>query len=155
MTTAPDGRGGSAARPSRLYPLERAGNHCTGGWVGPQDRSGWAENLVLTRIRSRTVQPAVSRYTDWATRPTCPVTLNVLYLIHSIWYNKICTVVRLNENCKITSFVCHYVTFSYQEGKSLTCFNSTFCECATFFWRKCVTNVRTSQYIVSFLNWCI
>ena len=31
---------------------------------GPQDRSGRAENLVPTAIRSRTVQPVVSRYTD-------------------------------------------------------------------------------------------
>ena len=31
--------------------------------------AGWAENLVPTRIRSRTVQPVVSRYTDWATGP--------------------------------------------------------------------------------------
>ena len=29
-----------------------------------------AENLVPTGIRSRTVQPAVSRYTDWATGPS-------------------------------------------------------------------------------------
>ena len=33
---------------------------------GPQDRSGRAVNLVPTGIRSRTVQPVVSRYTDWA-----------------------------------------------------------------------------------------
>jgi len=37
---------------------------------GPQGWSGWTENLVSTGIRSRTVQPVVSRYTDWATRPT-------------------------------------------------------------------------------------
>ena len=36
----------------------------------PQGRSGWAENLVPTGIRSRAVQPLVSRYTDWATRLT-------------------------------------------------------------------------------------
>ena len=36
----------------------------------PQGRFGRAENLVSTGIRTRTVQPAVSRYTDWATRPT-------------------------------------------------------------------------------------
>ena len=35
---------------------------------GPQGRSGRAENLVPTGIRSRTVQPVVSRYTDWANR---------------------------------------------------------------------------------------
>jgi len=34
-------------------------------WLGgPQGRSGRAENLVPTGIRSRTVQPVVSRYTD-------------------------------------------------------------------------------------------
>ena len=53
--------------------------HCTPGKTrypfcgrlgGPQDRSGRAENLVPTGIRSRTVQPAVSRYTDWTTRFT-------------------------------------------------------------------------------------
>jgi len=37
---------------------------------GPQGRSGGAENLVPTGIRSRTVQAVVSRYADWATRPT-------------------------------------------------------------------------------------
>jgi len=31
---------------------------------GPQDQSGWVENLVSTGIQSRTVQPVVSRYTD-------------------------------------------------------------------------------------------
>ena len=36
------------------------------GWApGPVWR---AENLAPTGIRSRTVQPLVSRYTDWATR---------------------------------------------------------------------------------------
>jgi len=32
--------------------------------------AGWAENLIPIGIRSRTFQPVVSRYTDWATRPT-------------------------------------------------------------------------------------
>ena len=37
------------------------------GWApGPVWTGG---NLVPTGIRSRTVQPLVSRYTDWATRP--------------------------------------------------------------------------------------
>jgi len=37
---------------------------------GPQGRSGSAENLFPTGIRSRTVQLVVSRYTDWATGST-------------------------------------------------------------------------------------
>ena len=48
----------SAPRPGRLYPRERTGTHVAGGW------SGRAENLFPTGIRSRTVQPVVSRYTD-------------------------------------------------------------------------------------------
>jgi len=42
----------------------RPGTYCIGGWVGPQGQSGQAENLVPIGIRSRTVQPVVSRYTD-------------------------------------------------------------------------------------------
>jgi hypothetical protein len=55
----------STARPNRtLYPRERHGTHCTGGWVGVRaslDRRGKSRP---TGIRSRTVQPVVSRYTD-------------------------------------------------------------------------------------------
>jgi hypothetical protein len=53
-----------------FYPRERPGTHCTWGWVGP--RAGLD---VCEKSRSppgfdpRTVQPAASRYTDWATRP--------------------------------------------------------------------------------------
>jgi len=70
MTVALEGGEWSAARPGRIlhpgktrYPLYRRPG-------GSQDRSGRAENLVPTGIRSRTVQSAVSRKTDWATRPT-------------------------------------------------------------------------------------
>ena len=46
---------------------------------GPQGRSGQAENLVPTGIRSRTVEPVVSHYTDWATRPTAICVLVSIY----------------------------------------------------------------------------
>ena len=39
-------------------PPERPGTHFTGGWVGPRAGMGG------TGIRSRTVKPVVSRYTD-------------------------------------------------------------------------------------------
>jgi hypothetical protein len=39
------GVGGSAPHPSCLYPQERPGTHCTGGWEG-------AENLAPTGIQS-------------------------------------------------------------------------------------------------------
>jgi len=49
---------------------------------GPQGRSGRAENLVPTGIRSRTVQPVVSRYTDWATRPIYYIYVYILYYMY-------------------------------------------------------------------------
>ena len=61
MTAALEGGEWSAARPGRTlhpgetrYPLYRK-------LGGPQGRSGRAENLVPTGIRSRTVQPVVSK----------------------------------------------------------------------------------------------
>jgi len=47
---------------------------------GPQGRSWRAENLVPTGIRSRTIQPVVSRYTDWATRPIITLYYNIIIL---------------------------------------------------------------------------
>jgi hypothetical protein len=53
-----------------FIPRERPGTHCTGGWVGPKAGLAGAENLAPTGIRSPDPQPVISRYTDWATRPT-------------------------------------------------------------------------------------
>jgi hypothetical protein len=97
--------------PWPLYPWERPGTHCTGGWVGPRAGLDGCEKsrptgiffycLRLFRVMyfvlvfdeglrvvdfsimknptasvgsefdPRTVQPVVSRYTHWATRPLC------------------------------------------------------------------------------------
>ena len=54
----------SAARPGRTLPLGKTRYPLCGRLSGPQGRSGRAENLVPTGIRSRTVQPVVRRYTD-------------------------------------------------------------------------------------------
>jgi hypothetical protein len=43
----------SASRPGRSLPRERAGTHCTGGWVGPGPVWTGAENPIPTGIRSR------------------------------------------------------------------------------------------------------
>ena len=68
MTAAPEGGERSAARPGRTLPPGKTQYPFYRRLGGPQGRSGRAENLVLARIRSRTVQPVVSRYTDWATK---------------------------------------------------------------------------------------
>jgi hypothetical protein len=70
MTSALERGELSGARPGRTLPPEKDPVPIVQRLGGPQDRSGLVENLVPTGIRSRTVQPLVSRYTDWATRPT-------------------------------------------------------------------------------------
>ena len=70
MTAALEGGEWSAARPGRTLPPGKARYPLYRRLGGPQGRSGREENHVPTGIRSRTVQPVVSRYTDWATRPT-------------------------------------------------------------------------------------
>jgi len=70
MTAALEGGERSAARPGRTLPPGKTRYPFYRRLGGPQGRSGRAENLVPTGIRSRTVQPVVNRYTDWATRPT-------------------------------------------------------------------------------------
>ena len=80
MTVALEGGEWSAARPvdttpgRNRYPFYRR-------LGGPQGRSGRTENLVPTGIRSRTVQPVNSRYTDWATRPA-PIVVVVFIVTH-------------------------------------------------------------------------
>ena len=70
MTAAVEGAEWSAARHGRTLPPRKKRYPFYRRLGGPQGRSGRAENLVPTWIRSWTVQPVVSRYTDWATRPT-------------------------------------------------------------------------------------
>jgi len=70
MTVALEGGEWSAARPGRTLPPEKSRYPFYRRLSGPQGRSGQSESLVPTGIGSRTVQPVVSRYTDWATRPT-------------------------------------------------------------------------------------
>ena len=79
MTAALEGGEWSAARPSRTLPPGKTWYPFYRRLGGPQDRSGRAENLVPTGIRSRIVQPVVSRYIDWATRPTSCLKYNIKY----------------------------------------------------------------------------
>jgi hypothetical protein len=54
------------ATPPPLYPRERPGTLCTGGWVAPGQVWTDAENLAPNVIPSRTVQPVASRHTHYA-----------------------------------------------------------------------------------------
>jgi hypothetical protein len=46
LTSALDGGWVINATPRQLYPRERPGTHCTGGWVGPRAGLDCAENLA-------------------------------------------------------------------------------------------------------------
>ena len=70
MTAPLEGGEWSAARTGRTLPPGKTRYPFYMRLGGPQGRSGRAENLVRTGIRSRTVQPVVTRYTDWATGHT-------------------------------------------------------------------------------------
>jgi hypothetical protein len=48
-----------------LYPQERPGTHCTGGWVDPRaGLDGCGKSRPPPGFDPRTVQPVASRYTD-------------------------------------------------------------------------------------------
>jgi len=89
MSAALEGGEGSAARPGRTLPPGKTRYPFYRRLGGPQGRSGRAENLVPTGIRSRIVQPVVSRYTDWATRPTLSILKcdNVVFGV--LWFNNV------------------------------------------------------------------
>jgi len=55
---------GQQHAPAALYPRERTGTHFCERLGGHQDRSGRSENIVPNGIRSRIVQPVVSRISD-------------------------------------------------------------------------------------------
>ena len=80
------------ATPRPLYPRERPGTHCIGGWVGPRaGLDGGGKSRLPTGFDTRTVQPVASRYTDWAipARRECGWGLNI-----SASMNIVCIVVN-------------------------------------------------------------
>ena len=92
MTVALEGGEWSTARPSRSLPLGKTRYPLYRKLGGPQGRSWRAENLVPTGNRSRTVQPVLSRYTDWATRPRY---IYIYVYIYIYIYNPF-----IEKNCK-------------------------------------------------------
>jgi len=67
--------------PRQLYPGEKdPGSHCIGSWVGHKCRSGRVRKISpLSGIDSRTVQPVVSLYTEYAILTQGAGVLNYLY----------------------------------------------------------------------------
>ena len=86
MTVALEGGEWWAACPGRTLPAGKTRYPFYRRLGEPQGWSGRVENLVPTGIRSRTVQPVVSCYTDWATQPkkTYSVLSNISADTHGI-----------------------------------------------------------------------
>jgi hypothetical protein len=65
VTPALDGVDGQRYTPAALYPRERPGTRCIGGWVGPRGRSGRVQKISPPQgFDPLAVQPVASRYTD-------------------------------------------------------------------------------------------
>jgi len=93
MTAAIEGDEWSAARLGRNLPPGKTRYPFYRRLGGPQGRSGRAENLVPTGIRSRTFQPVVSRhqqtclenfYQIW--KGSCEIYWNTVYECHKYSY---------------------------------------------------------------------
>jgi len=67
-TSSLEGGEWSAARPGPNLPRKIPGTHCTEGWVGPRAGLDGRKISPPPGFDPPTVQPVVSRYTDWATR---------------------------------------------------------------------------------------
>ena len=53
------------ATPQPLYPREKPGTHCIGGWVGPRaGLDGCGKSRPKPGFDPRTVQPVANLYTD-------------------------------------------------------------------------------------------
>jgi hypothetical protein len=57
---------GSTSRPAALLPGKRPGTHCTGDLLGPRAGLDGCGKYRPHRDSIPAVQPAASRYTDWA-----------------------------------------------------------------------------------------
>ena len=77
-----------------LYPRERPGAHCIGGWVRSHGRSGQVRKISSpTCIRSRTVQPVASHCTDCAipAHVAYPRSLEFLAGLMELWLRTFCS----------------------------------------------------------------
>jgi hypothetical protein len=64
MTTALEEVRGQRHVPAALYPWEKPGPHCTGGWVSRRaDLDKYGKSHPLPGFDPRTIQPVASHYT--------------------------------------------------------------------------------------------
>jgi len=133
MTAALEGGEWSAVHPGRTLPLGKTRYPCYRRFGGPQGRSGRAENVVPTGIRSWTVQHIVSRYTDWATGPTNSKQYPVQF------QNKISIRVKINYWYLSAHFLCLSGRTNCTQGDEMD-------------WPKCVRTLVSTALIAFYIT---
>ena len=91
MTAALEGGEWSAARTGRTLPPGKIRYPFYRRLGGPQGRSGRAENLVPTGIRSRTVQPGSSVAIPTELPGPKPISLGYINLFRGVLYSSLMT----------------------------------------------------------------
>jgi len=81
-------------------------------------KAGWAPGPVWTGGKSGTIQPVVSRYTDWATRPT----LKLLHtrILQTAYYQAVNT--ALKASLRLTTFIPNFFHMLLNETEERTAF---------------------------------
>ena len=75
------------ATPRPLYPRERPGTQCTGGWVGLRaDLDGCGKSRLPPGFDPRTAQPVASRYTDCAIPALTQDQILVKFIKPDLWH---------------------------------------------------------------------
>ena len=159
MTAALEEGEWSAARPGRTIPPGKTRYPFYRRLGGPQGRSGRAENLVPTGIRPRTVQPVVSRYNDWATRPTNnPVQFQFWFLGDQSTFNSLKA--KLNLTCYLLALlgshhILHVSRIRVKEKLvCIMCFISKCYSILDFFFYSVITIYSWSQISVGLESIC-
>jgi len=98
---------GQQQAPAALNPRKRPGTHFTGGWVGPRAGLDGQKISSPPGFDPQAVQPVVSRYTDWATRPT--FVQNVQYNLLNMHSGNVVIYRYMNSRRKILGMSCDSV----------------------------------------------
>jgi len=169
MTAALEGSEWSASRPGRTLPPGKTRCPLYRRLGGLQGRSGRAENLVPTGIRSRTVQPVVSRYTNWATGPTEPawyyfIIMNQtsVKLMKAVVFAFVCLVINITgliysrtmfwgrrnvwnkkKNCEVTLFVAERLSLQVMAAWDVLI--TLKMKILMIFWGRCRTALKCAR----------
>ena len=115
---------------------------------GPQGRSGREENLVPTGIRSRTVQPVVSRYTDWATR-WCRLDTKEISYDMSLKYDFETQILNVSTFIMYQFCVLHYILCTVGN-----CDKINYLKCSCLIMRPCCFKARCPFHcVLAVRNW--